>query len=124
MQVPHESIDAYIASFPPEVQVTLQKIRTTIAKAAPGATEKISYRMPTFYLYGNLVHFAAFKNHYGLFPTSSGIEHFKKELAGYSSSRGGVQFPFDRPVPYALITRIVKFRVRQNIERAGARKSK
>jgi uncharacterized protein YdhG (YjbR/CyaY superfamily) len=108
-----KSIDHYIARFPKDVQALLTKMRVTIQRAAPQATEKISYAIPTFYLKGNLVHFAAFKAHVGFYPTSSGIIAFKKELAGYKTSRGAVQFPFDRPLPLALVTRIVKFRVKE-----------
>jgi uncharacterized protein YdhG (YjbR/CyaY superfamily) len=106
-----QTIDEYIAGFPPEVRARLEKIRQTIRVAASEAEEKISYRMPTFYLKGNLVHFAAFTHHIGFYPTSSGIEEFKAELAGYKGSKGAVQFPLDKPVPYELISRIVRFRV-------------
>ncbi len=111
------TIDEYIAGFPEDVQQILQKIRATIRKAAPDAEEAIKYRMPTFVLKGNLVHFAAFKNHIGLYPTPSGIETFKKELAAYQSSKGAVQFPLDKPIPYGLIGRIVKYRVKENLEK-------
>jgi uncharacterized protein YdhG (YjbR/CyaY superfamily) len=114
------TIDDYIADFTPEVQKVLEKVRKTIRAAAPNATEAISYRIPTFKLDGNLVHFAAFKNHIGFYPTSSGIAKFKKELAGYESAKGSVQFPFTKPIPYALITRIVKFRVKENVQPSKA----
>ena len=84
-----------------------------IHKEAPGATEKISYGVPTFYLNGNLVHFGAQKNHIGLYPTSSGVNNFEKELKNYAHSTGAIRFPFDRPIPYALIRKIVKFRVKE-----------
>jgi uncharacterized protein YdhG (YjbR/CyaY superfamily) len=114
-------IDDYITGFPPKIRAMLQKVRATIRKAAPGAAEKISYRIPTFTLRGNLVHFAAFKNHIGFFPTSTGIARFKKELASYKTAKGSAQFPFERPIPFALITRIVKFRVKENLQRAKAK---
>ena len=109
-----QTIDEYIAGFPADVQKILQKIRVTIHEAAPEATEKISYQMPTFYLNGNLVHFAAFKDHIGFYPVPSGIEKFKKELSVYKQGKGSVQFPLDKPIPYGLITKIVKFRVKEN----------
>ncbi len=115
------TIDEYIASYPREVQPLLQKVRETIRKAAPGAKEAIKYRLPTFILNGNLVHFGAFKHHIGFYPTASGIAHFKKRLSGYASSRGAVQFPLDKPVPFALISEIVKFRVKETLERAAAK---
>jgi uncharacterized protein YdhG (YjbR/CyaY superfamily) len=105
------SIDGYIAGFPPEVQAILEQIRLTVAQAAPGATEKISYQMPTFFLNGNLVHFAAYKNHIGFYPVPTGIEAFKSELSAYKGAKGSVQFPLDKPIPFDLIARIVKFRV-------------
>ena len=108
--------------FPSDVQEVLQKIRKTIHEAAPDATEKISYQMPTFYLNGNLVHFAAFKEHIGFYPVPSGIEKFKKELSVYKQGKGSVQFPLDQPMPYDLITKIVKFRVKENLEKAKSKK--
>ena len=108
------NIDEYIAGFPAEVQKILQQIRKTIHKAAPDAEEVISYAMPTFKLNGNLIHFAAYKNHIGLYPAPQGIEAFKEELSGYKGAKGSVQFPLDKPMPLALITKIVKFRVEQN----------
>jgi uncharacterized protein YdhG (YjbR/CyaY superfamily) len=115
------NIDEYIAGFPEDVQAILEKIRTTIRKAAPGAEEAISYQIPTFKLKGNLVHFGAFKKHIGFYPTSSGIRRFKSELAAYESAKGSVQFPFAKPIPYGLIGKIVKFRVKENLERAAAK---
>ena len=108
-----DTIDAYIASFPENVQEILQQIRMTIQKAAPDAVETISYAMPTFKLNGNLIHFAAFKNHIGLYPAPQGIEAFKRELSVYKGAKGSVQFPLDQPMPLALITKITKFRVKQ-----------
>ena len=108
------NIDEYIAAFPEEVQVKLRELRKVIQKAAPKATETISYGIPTFVLNGNLVHFAAYKNHIGFYPAPSGIEAFKSELSKYELSKGTVQFPFDIKLPLTLITKIVKFRVLEN----------
>jgi len=118
------SIDEYIATFPEEIQKILEELRATIKAAAPEAEEKISYQMPTFALKGNLVHFAAFKNHIGFYPIPDGIEEFKDELSAYKGGKGSVQFPLDKPLPFNLISRIVKFRVRQNLERAEAKGKK
>ena len=118
------TIDEYIAGFPPEVQAILEKVRRTIRKAAPGAEETIKYQMPTFTLKGNLVHFAAFNTHIGFYPVPTGIEKFKKELAGYKGGKGSVQFPLDQPIPYGLISKIVKFRVKDNLARAEAKGKK
>ena len=118
------SIDEYIAGFPPEIQEILQKIRKIIRKAAPYAEETIKYRMPTFTLHGNLVHFAAFKNHIGFYPVPTGIEKFKKELAVYKTAKGSVQFPLDQPIHYGLISRIVKFRVKENLAKAKSKVKK
>ena len=117
-------IDEYVAGFPEDIQLTLQKIRMTIRKAAPGAEEKISYQIPTFALKGNLVRFAAFKDHVSFFPTSTGISEFRDELSRYGLSKGTVRFPLNEPVPLGLIGRIVKFRVKENLERAAARPGK
>ena len=118
---PPKSIDEYIASFPRDVQQILEKVRATIRAAAPQAEEKISYQMPTFALHGNLVHFAAWKTHLGFYPTPSGIAEFQKELAAYESAKGSVQFPLDKPIPYKLIGRIVKFRAAENLKKAKAK---
>lgn len=117
-----KTIDDYIAAYPQDVQTILQELRTTIKKAAPDAQETINYAIPTFTLEGNLVHFAAFKKHIGFYPAPSGITAFKKELAGYVQAKGSVQFPLDKPLPLKLITRIVKFRVKENLAKAKARK--
>lgn len=119
-----KDIDEYIASYPEDVQEILGKIRATIRKAAPDAGEKISYGMPTFTLKGNLVHFAAFKKHIGFYPIPSGIEEFKDELSVYKQGKGSVQFPLDEPIPYELISRIVEFRVKENLKKAEAKKKK
>lgn len=116
------NIDEYIAGFPAQVQEILQKIRQTIHAAAPQAQETINYAIPTFTLKGNLVHFAAFEKHIGFYPAPSGIERFKEELSAYESAKGSVQFPLDRPIPYDLISTIVKFRVQENLQRAEAKK--
>lgn len=109
-----KSIDEYILQYPQEIQEILKTIRKVIKESAPNAEEKISYRMPTFVLNGNLVHFAAYKNHIGFYPTSSGINNFLHELSGYKTSKGAVQFPIGKPIPYGLISQIVKFRVAEN----------
>lgn len=114
----YESIDDYISKCPLSVQEKLHTLRKVIKESAPDAMEKISYQMPTFAQHGNLVHFAAFKNHIGFYPTSSGITSFLHELSDYKTSKGAIQFPLDKPLPYELITRIVKFRVAENIKRA------
>jgi len=121
---PTKTIDTYIANSPKDIQPILEKVRATIRKAAPKAEEIINYGIPTFTLDGNLVHFAGFKNHIGFYPTPSGIEKFKKELSLYKGAKGSVQFPLDKPIPYALIGKIVKFRVKENLERAKSKKSK
>jgi uncharacterized protein YdhG (YjbR/CyaY superfamily) len=118
------STDEYIATFPEDIQKKLEGLRATIKAAAPGAEEKISYKMPAFALKGNLVYFAAFKNHIGFYPTSSATEAFKKELSIYEGSKGTVRFPIDKPLPLKLISRIVKFRVAENLKKAGMRSSK
>jgi uncharacterized protein YdhG (YjbR/CyaY superfamily) len=107
-------IDIYISGFPKEVQILLEQVRVAIRQAAPEAEEAIKYSMPTFILNGNLVHFAAFKNHIGFYPVPSGIEAFKKELSVHKQGKGSVQFPIDKPIPLELIGRIVKFRVAEN----------
>jgi len=109
-----ESIDAYIAQFSPNIQELLQQIRAVIHETAPEATEKISYQMPTFYLNGNLVHFAVHKHHIGFYPAPSGIEKFSQELALYKTRKGAAQFPLDQPIPFDLIREITAFRVQQN----------
>lgn len=119
-----ESIEEYIAGFPAPVQKVLQQVRKTIRDAAPEAEEAISYAMPTFKLNGNLIHFAAFKNHIGLYPAPQGIEAFKEELSGYKGAKGSVQFPLDQPMPLDLIKRIVLYRVAQQKELPVKKKNK
>jgi uncharacterized protein YdhG (YjbR/CyaY superfamily) len=118
------TIDEYIAGFPPSVRPILLKVRATIRRAAPRATEAIKYRLPTFVLHGNLVHFGAFKKHLGFYATPSGNARFRAELAAYAGAKGSVQFPFDRPIPYALIARMVRFRVEENTARAGSKRKR
>lgn len=120
---PYTTIDEYIALFPADIQKRLQELRETIRSCAPGATEKISYQMPTFFLDGNLIHFAAFKNHIGLYPTPNGIQAFNNELSIYESGKGSVQFPLDQPLPLELVKKIVKFRVEENTRKAELKKS-
>lgn len=114
-------IDNYINDFPSTTRTLLQQIRTCIQQAAPEATEKINYGIPTFTLNGNLVHFAGYKNHIGFYPTPSAIAAFKKELSVYKGAKGSVQFPIDKPMPLALIGKIVKFRVKENLQKAAVR---
>lgn len=114
----YKSIDDYISEFPPDIREILETLRKVIKEAAPDAKEKISYQMPTFELYGNLVHFAAHKNHIGFYPAPSGIDAFKNELSMYKGAKGSVQFPIEKPLPYELISNIVKFRVEENIKHA------
>ena len=118
------SIDEYIESFPQETQKILREICATIKAAAPQAEEKISYQMPTFFLNGNLIHFAAFKNHIGLYPTPSGTEAFKEEIAKYKNAKGSIQLPIDEPMPLKLISRIVKSRVAENLKSEKPRSTK
>lgn len=117
MKAQYKTIDEYIKTFPVDIQSILEKMKQTIREVAPGATETISYRMPAFKLNGNLVYFAAFKNHIGFYPTPSGIEQFKKELSPYNGSKGAVQFPLDKPIPFALVKKIVIFRVQENLRK-------
>jgi uncharacterized protein YdhG (YjbR/CyaY superfamily) len=116
------SIDEYIAAFPAEIQTKLLEMRATIKAAAPEAEEKISYQMPTFYLNGNLVHFAAFKNHIGFYPTPGGIDAFKDELSVYQGAKGSIQFPLSQPLPLELVSKIVKLRVAENSKKAKAKR--
>jgi uncharacterized protein YdhG (YjbR/CyaY superfamily) len=111
------TIDEYIKTFPEDIQNILEKMRQTIRKAAPEAVEAISYKIPTFKLNGNLVHFAAFKKHIGFYPTSSGIRAFKKQLSPYKGGRGSVQFPIDKPIPYDLVKKITIFRRKENLKK-------
>lgn len=118
------TIDEYIAMFPEDIQVKLESVRATIRASAPDAEEKISYLMPTFYLKGNLVHFAALKSHIGFYPTPSGLEAFRDEVSKYEGTKGAVRFPKSEPLPLDLISKIVKFRVTENLARAAAKARK
>ena len=120
LKIVANTINEFIAAFPKNTQDKLRKMRDTIRKAAPSATEAIKYGIPTFVLNGNLVHFAGYQNHIGFYPAASGILEFKKELAGYESAKGSVRFPLDKPLPLTLVAQIVKFRVAENM----AKKSK
>lgn len=122
-KITYESIDAYISGFSLEVQEILNTLRKVIKEAAPEAEEKISYQMPTFALHGNLVHFAAYPKHIGFYPTPSGINAFKDELSGYKGAKGSVQFPIDKPMPYELISKIVTFRVSENLKKLKQNKA-
>jgi len=113
------TIDDYIDGFPSHVKARLRKLRSTIKRAAPLATEKIAYRIPTFYLDGNLVHFAAFAHHIGFYPGANGIATFRDALAQYKHAKGSVQFPHDEPLPLDLVAEIVEFRVGENLQRKG-----
>jgi uncharacterized protein YdhG (YjbR/CyaY superfamily) len=115
----YRTIDEYIKAFPPDIQNILQKMRQSIKNAAPQATEAISYQMPTFKLNGNLVHFTAFKKHIGFYPAPSGIEAFKKELSPYVTSKGAIQFPLNKPIPYDLVQKITSFRVEENLKKSN-----
>jgi uncharacterized protein YdhG (YjbR/CyaY superfamily) len=119
----YKTIDEYINRFPEDVRRILNELRQTIKEAAPEARETINYQIPTFTLNGNLVHFAAFPNHIGFYPTPSGMEAFKKELSGYKGAKGSVQFPINEPLPLSLIRRIVEYRVKENRERKQKRKT-
>ncbi|MCM3630794.1 DUF1801 domain-containing protein [Paenibacillus glycanilyticus] len=113
----YQTIDEYIADFPPDLQAILTKIREVIREAAPDAKEKISYQMPAFELNGNLVYYAAFKKHIGFYPTAGGIAAFHEELSGYKGAKGSVQFPLNKPIPYELIKRITEYRAAENREK-------
>ena len=119
-----KTVDEYMTAFPPDTRAKLQSIRKAIKKAVPKAEELISYNMPMFKYEGRLVYYAGYKNHIGLYPMVSGISAFKKELSGYKGAKGSVQFPLDKTMPLGLITRIVKFRAKENIEKIAAKKIK
>ena len=119
-----KNIDEYIKNFPTDVQKILARVRTTIKKAAPGAEEAMKYGIPTFVLNGNLVHFGAYKEHIGFYPDPKGIKELQKELAPYQAGKGTLKFPLDTPIPYDLITKVVKLRVEQNLKKAKPKKTK
>jgi len=118
------TIDEYIEGFPKDIQGILEKLRVTIRKAAPEAEETINYAIPTFTLNGNLVHFAAAKYHIGFYPAPSGIKAFKKELSVYEGAKGSIKFPIDKPLPLSLVSKIVKFRMKENLEKTKAKNLK
>ena len=122
-KVAPETVDQYIAAFPADVKKRMQQLRKTIKAAAPKADELISYQMPGYKYFGMLVYFAAFKNHIGFYPGAGGILEFYKKLSSFKSAKGSVQFPHDRPIPYDIISKIVKFRVKQNEEKISLKKS-
>lgn len=119
-----QEIDKYIAGFPPEIQEKLRTLRQVIHEEAPEALEAFSYQMPTFKLHGNLVHFAAFKNHIGFYPTPSGVTAFEQDLAPYQTSKGAAQFPHNQPLPLDLVRRIVRYRVDENTRLAAEKKKR
>ena len=122
-QTAPKTIDEYIAGFPKDVQEILEKIRMTIRKAAPDAEETISYLLPTFNLNGKyLVYFAAYKKHIGFYAAPRGNPDFKEEMSVYETGKGTLQFPLDKPIPFDLITKIVKFRVKENLAEAKEKK--
>jgi len=123
-RVAPKSIDEYIAGFPPDVREILEKIRETVRRAAPGAEEAISYQIPAFKLNGVLVYFAAFKRHIGFYPPVKGDARLLKALARYAGEKGNLRFPLDEPIPFELIERIVKLRLKQNLAKGPARKKK
>ena len=118
-----ETVDQYIAAFPADVKKRMQQLRKTIKAGAPNADELISYQMPGYKYFGMLVYFAAYKNHIGFYPGAGGLLEFYKELSSFKSAKGSVQFPHDRPIPYDMISKIVKFRVKQNEEKFSLKKS-
>lgn len=120
----HATIDDYIATFPPKIQAILKKICLTVKRAAPQAEEKISYRMPAFFQGGALIYFAAFKNHIGVFPPVRGDAQLLKQLAPFRGPKGNLKFPLDKPIPYNLISRIVKLRLQENLERTRSKRTK
>jgi uncharacterized protein YdhG (YjbR/CyaY superfamily) len=121
---PVKTVDDYIAEFPPDMQVNLEQLRHLIKKAAPMAEEKISYGMPAFMLEGSLVYFGGWKHHIGFYPLPSAIKAFKKELSVYEGAKGSIKFPADKPLPVALISKMVKFRVKENLEKKKLKQQK
>lgn len=124
VQTTAATIDEYIAGFPPDVQEILQQVRMTIREAAPNAAEAIKYQIPTFVFNGNLVSFAGYAKHVGLYPVPLDVDGFKEELTPYRSGKATAQFPLDKPIPYDLVSRIVRFRVQESLAKAEARKQK
>lgn len=118
------TVDEYLSAFPEDIQQILQQVRATIKRAAPGAEECIAYAMPAYKLNGPLVYFAGYKNHVGFYATPTGHEAFRKELSKYKEGKGSVQFPVDQPMPLKLIEKIVKFRMKENMQKVKVKKSK
>jgi uncharacterized protein YdhG (YjbR/CyaY superfamily) len=116
-----KDIDEYIAGYPKDVQAILQRVRRTIRKAAPGVEETIKYEIPTYTLKGNLISFGAFKSHIGIYPVPAGTKEFQKELAPYRAQKSSVRIPLDKPIPYDLISRLVKFRLEEHLARLKAK---
>jgi uncharacterized protein YdhG (YjbR/CyaY superfamily) len=123
LKVTPETVDEYIAAFPADIKKRMQQLRKTIRAAAPKADEVISYQMPGYKYFGMLVYFAAYKNHIGFYPGAGGVLEFYKKLSSFKSAKGSVQFPHDRPIPYDVISKIVKFRVKQNEEKFSLKKN-
>jgi uncharacterized protein YdhG (YjbR/CyaY superfamily) len=119
-----KTMDEYIMGFEPAIQKTLTELRNFIKAEAPEASEKISYGMPTFYLKGNLVHFAAFKDHYGFFPSPSGIDKFEEELIPYRGGKGTLRFPFNKPIPWDILRKVIRYRVEENLKKAEGKTKK
>lgn len=119
-----KNVDDYIATFPTDMQLLLEQLRSAIKKAAPKAEEGISYQMPAYKYYGMLMFFAGYKSHIGFYPTPSGIEKFKKELSGYDGAKGSVQFPIDKPLPLSLVSKMVKFKIKENQSKTAAKTGK
>ena len=117
-----KTVDEYISTFPASTKTILKELRKTIKQAAPQAEELINYNMPAFTFHGRLVYYAAYKKHIGLYPIPSAIRAFQKDLSDYKTSKGAIQFPLDRPIPFGLITKIVKFRVKENLEKGKTKK--
>ncbi|MDR0383133.1 MAG: DUF1801 domain-containing protein [Spirochaetaceae bacterium] len=118
------TIDEYIMGFEPAIQKTLKELRDFVKAEVPETTEKISYGMPTFCLNGNLVHFAAFNDHYGFFPTPSGINKFEDELAPYRTGKGTLRFPFNEPIPWDVLKKVIRYRVEENLKKASGKSKK
>ena len=122
--IKHTTVNEYLSYFPETVQNQLDTLRTDLKKAAPGTTELISYNMPAYKQHGILVYFAGYKNHIGFYPTASGVREFRDDLTPYKVSKGAIQFPIDQPLPLGLITKIVKFRIKEDREKALAKRLK
>lgn len=124
MSTAFQSIDHYISTFPESTQEILNSVRQTIREEAPGATEKISYQIPTFYQNENLIHFAAFAHHIGLYPGAKAMEVFAPQLSQYKTAKGSIQFPIDQPMPLDLIRQIVRYRVEASAQKKASKSKK